>query len=85
MLQSFARQALRQRLPKQQISKRFNSSSSENAKKAQDALATAQATASRVLEGVQKALGPIGERAGNMLGCACRFSRRNYRNLENLD
>ena len=70
MLHSFARQALRQRLPAQTLSKRFNSSTSENAKKAQDALASAQATAARVLSGVQKALGPVGEKAGNLLGCA---------------
>lgn len=73
MIHSFARQALRQRLPAQTLSKRFNSSTSENAKKAQDALASAQATAARVLSSVQKALGPVGEKAGNLLGCALFF------------
>ncbi|KAF9470483.1 hypothetical protein BDN70DRAFT_821316 [Pholiota conissans] len=37
-------------------------------KKASDALASASATALRVLQGVQKALGPLGDKAGNLLG-----------------
>lgn len=70
MLHPVARQALRQRLPTHSFSKRFGSTTAENTqKKAADALSTAQATALRFLHGAQKALGPIGEKAGNLLGC----------------
>lgn len=65
--QSLARQFVRQqRLAAQ---KRFNSTSTENAQqKAQDALAAAQKNAGKVWESAQKFLGPLGEKAGNLLG-----------------
>ncbi|KAF5341348.1 hypothetical protein D9758_016807 [Tetrapyrgos nigripes] len=58
-------------------SSRFASSSSSGAsnaqveaaqKKAQEALASAQQTAGRVLDGAKKVAGPLGERVGSMLG-----------------
>jgi len=62
------RQALRpRRLPAN--SQRFASTSTENAqKKAQDALGSAQKNAEKLWETTKKLLGPLGERAGTMLG-----------------
>jgi hypothetical protein len=75
MLHPVARQALRQRLPTNHFSKRLASYTTESTqKKAADALSTAQATALRFLEGAQKALGPLGEKAGNLLGCTSPLS-----------
>lgn len=49
--------------------RRFQSTSTEQAqKKAQDTLASAQATAEKVWKQVVKMLGPVGESAGRMLG-----------------
>ncbi|KAF9522458.1 mitochondrial ATP synthase g subunit-domain-containing protein [Crepidotus variabilis] len=64
---SLTRQAIhRQRAS---ASKRFASSSTENAQqKAQEALASAQKNAGKLWESAQKWLGPLGERAGNLLG-----------------
>jgi F-type H+-transporting ATPase subunit g len=63
------RQAVRpRRLPTQ--SSRFASSTTETAqKKAQDALGSAQKTAEKLWESSKTFLGPLGERAGTMLGC----------------
>jgi len=62
------RQAVRpRRLPTQ--SSRFASSTTETAqKKAQDALGSAQKTAEKLWESSKTFLGPLGERAGTMLG-----------------
>jgi len=63
------RQAVRSRPPPSQ-SLRFASSTTETAqKKAQDALGSAQKTAEKLWESSKKILGPLGERAGTMLGC----------------
>ncbi|PPQ96549.1 hypothetical protein CVT26_006335 [Gymnopilus dilepis] len=49
--------------------RRLMSSTAENSqKKAQDALAAAQKNAEKAWEGTKKFLGPLGERAGNLLG-----------------
>ena len=56
---SVQRQALRQQ-------RRWNSSEAQ--KKAQDSLATAQATAEQVWAKVKTALGPVGNTAGRLLG-----------------
>lgn len=63
------RQAARpRRLPTQYS--RFASSNAESAqKKTQDALGSAQKTAEKLWESSKKFLGPLGERAGSMLGC----------------
>jgi hypothetical protein len=63
------RQAARpRRLPTQYS--RFASSNAETAqKKAQDAFGSAQKTAEKLWESSKKFLGPLGERAGSMLGC----------------
>lgn len=62
------RQAARpRRLPTQYS--RFASSNAESAqKKTQDALGSAQKTAEKLWESSKKFLGPLGERAGSMLG-----------------
>ncbi|KAH7910520.1 hypothetical protein BJ138DRAFT_1126806 [Hygrophoropsis aurantiaca] len=64
------RQTLRpRRLPAHAFSRSASNSASENAqKKAQDALGSAQKTAERLWESTKKVLGPLGERAGTMLG-----------------
>ncbi|TFK50161.1 hypothetical protein OE88DRAFT_1632117 [Heliocybe sulcata] len=52
-----------------QQSRRMASTSTENAqKKAQEYLATAQKYGTQGLETAKQALGPVGDRAGNMLG-----------------
>jgi len=38
-------------------------------KKAADAFAQAQATGEKLWKGAKKALGPVGEKVGEMLGC----------------
>jgi hypothetical protein len=63
---SLARQAFKQQ--QSAASKRFTSSES-SPQKQQDALAAVQKTVGRVWEGAQRFLGPIGEKAGNLLGC----------------
>jgi len=65
---SIFRQAARpRRFPTQ--SSRFASSTSETAqKKAQDAFGSAQKTAEKLWESSKKFLGPLGDRAGTMLG-----------------
>ena len=52
--------------------RRFNSSSTQQKaqEKAQEALASAQKGLEKALEAAKKASGTIGERAGNLLGCA---------------
>lgn len=50
-------------------SKRFASSTESGQQKAQDALGVAQKTAEKLWESAQKFLGPLGEKAGNLLGC----------------
>ena len=50
-------------------SKRFASSTESSQHKAQDALGAAQKTAEKLWESAQKFLGPLGEKAGNLLGC----------------
>jgi hypothetical protein len=65
--QSANRQALRQRAPR---SVRFASTNTEAAqKKAQETLATAQASAEKFLASAKKFLGPVGDKAGQLLGC----------------
>jgi F-type H+-transporting ATPase subunit g len=59
---SLARQAFRQRYAAP--SRRFASTETSQ----QDALAAVQKTLGRVWEGAQKFLGPVGEKAGNLLG-----------------
>lgn len=58
--------------------KRFASNISEQTeaaqKKAQEALANAQKTAEKVLESAKGYMGPAGEKAASMLGCAFPFS-----------
>lgn len=63
---------------RQVAGRRFASTSTEAAqKKAQDALGGAQKTAEQVWASAKKFLGPVGEKAGNMLGCeSSRFSSR---------
>jgi len=61
--QSFLRQSLRLQ------QRRFASTESAQ-KKATEALSDAGKTAEKVLEGAKKFLGPVGEKAGNLLGCA---------------
>ncbi|KAJ2921586.1 hypothetical protein H1R20_g15508, partial [Candolleomyces eurysporus] len=64
--QSANRQALRQRAPR---SVRFASTNTEAAqKKAQETLATAQVSAEKFLASAKKFLGPVGEKAGQLLG-----------------
>ncbi|KIM73295.1 hypothetical protein PILCRDRAFT_829234 [Piloderma croceum F 1598] len=54
---------------RQSAGRRFASTNTEGAqKKAQDALGSVQKNAERAWETAKKALGPLGEKAGNMLG-----------------
>lgn len=56
-------------------SSRFASSNVETAqKKAQDALASAQKNAEKIIESSKNFLGPAGEKAGKILGGACLYS-----------
>lgn len=65
---AFRQAARTRRLPTQYS--RFASSNAETAqKKTQDALGSAQKTAEKLWESSKKFLGPLGERAGSMLGC----------------
>jgi hypothetical protein len=58
---------------RQSAGRRFASTNTEGAqKKAQDALGSVQKNAEKAWETTKKALGPAGEKAGNMLGCKCR-------------
>lgn len=64
--------ALRSALRQSAAGRRFASSQTEAAqKKAQDALGAAQKNAEKALEAGKKFLGPVGEKAGNMLGGQC--------------
>jgi F-type H+-transporting ATPase subunit g len=55
---------------RQSAGRRYASTNSEGAqKKAQDALGSVQKNAEKAWETAKKALGPVGEKAGNMLGC----------------
>jgi F-type H+-transporting ATPase subunit g len=57
---------------RQSVGRRFASTNTEGAqKKAQDALGSVQKNAEKAWESVKKVLGPVGEKAGNMLGCEC--------------
>ncbi|KIJ62996.1 hypothetical protein HYDPIDRAFT_157206 [Hydnomerulius pinastri MD-312] len=72
---SVFRQAARPTRTTTFTARRFASTSSENAqKKAQDALGAAQKNAEKVWESAKKFLGPLGERAGSMLGCMLHSS-----------
>ena len=52
------------------VQRRFASSSTENAeKKAKETLAAAQKQAEKAWESASKYMGPLGERAGSLLGC----------------
>ena len=62
------RQALRVKGP----ARRWNSTQSDAQKKAQDSLASAKAAAEKVFESAKKVLGPVGEKAGQLLGCEFR-------------
>lgn len=65
----FRQAAARPRPPASFTARRFASTSSENAqKKAQDALGVAQKNAEKLWENAKKVLGPLGERAGTLLG-----------------
>jgi F-type H+-transporting ATPase subunit g len=58
---------------RQSAGRRFASTNSEGTqKKAQDALGSVQKNAEKAWETTKKALGPFGEKAGNMLGCECQ-------------
>lgn len=66
------RQAARPRRFNASTQTRFASTTSENAqKKAQDALGAAQKNMEKLWEITKNSLGPLGERAGSMLGCTC--------------
>lgn len=55
--------------------KRFATSSTEGAQqKAQDALASIQKNAGKFFGGVKNFLEPVGERAGQLLGCVYTFT-----------
>lgn len=78
MLASAVIRRTAQRPAFRQQARRWNSTSTEQAqKKAQDTLASAQATAEKVWKQVVKMLGPVGDTAGRMLGGmwfrVCRF------------
>lgn len=62
---SLARQAFKQQ--PSVASRRFASEADQ--RKQQGAFAVIQQTAGRVWEGTRKFLGPLGEQAGNLLGC----------------
>lgn len=55
---------------RQMAGRRFASTNTEAAqKKAQDALSGVQKNAEQIWASAKKFLGPVGEKAGNMLGC----------------
>ena len=62
---SLARQAFKQQ--PSVASRRFASEADQ--RKQQGAFAFVQQTASRIWDGTRKFLGPLGEQAGNLLGC----------------
>lgn len=65
--------------PNVRVQRRFASSSpggintEEAQKKAQEALASAGKRLGQAVEVGKKYMGPVGEKAGNMLGCECRI------------
>ena len=70
MTSQFAASMLRQSILRQSLrfqQRRFASTESAQ-KKATEALSDAGKTAEKVLEGAKKFLGPVGEKAGNLLG-----------------
>jgi F-type H+-transporting ATPase subunit g len=78
MLSAALRQPLRQAATRQPF-RRYASTTPTNPtadaaqKKAQDAFAQAQAAGEKLWKGAKKALGPVGERVGEMLGCEWLF------------
>ncbi|KII84325.1 hypothetical protein PLICRDRAFT_167855 [Plicaturopsis crispa FD-325 SS-3] len=61
------RPAIRSRLPPHRLAS-TNASAEAAQKKAQEALGSAQKQAERLWESTKKFLGPVGEKAGNLLG-----------------
>ena len=57
--------------PRQTVPRRYASSDSQ--KKSQEALASAQQNAGKLLEGVKKFLEPAGQKVGQLLGCTYVF------------